>query len=565
MSHFDSKVVSFDRNASYLYERAMKNKRAGREADALELMRRAVDSDPDNLDYKLELAGIYAQMGLYEQTGRITQEILINGEKKQECLYPMALGLFHRGEISRAERVLRAYTDMNKPGERHSDAKRLLDEIVIARDIGRPDRKTLRAMRAVNRACAMMNAGDYKEGEKYFRKAVSLNDTAPEVHSLLALTLHLKGDDEKALSEIEKAIELSEKSPESRIRTYSIASQALRGMGKDEEAEELLRKTLPLSANQNDIRLRLNALAEIGMHREVHEESARLLKESPYDKQLLHMLSMSAFMLDEDEEEITSGWQRILRLDPDDPASRYYLEKYSENKDEIKLSYVYALPEREVMARIMLITEMLMKGQEALRQAWETNERFRSIIEWEMLQRDSKATRIALAALLGVNTEETRRMVRVYSERPDVSLNLRMYLIQGMYLMNYPAECALGDSFVYAGMPGEEEAMETLSVAEKQMIRFAAEYVEDKYGDYPVADIALIWRAFMEKRRGSLGDPVRRADGGSAALAMCYLDARMYEDDIVTISRWYGCSARQAAYIAKLIRNSINSIDETKL
>ena len=161
MSHFDSKVVSFDRNAKYLHERALKNKRAGRDADALELMRRAVESEPENDDYKLELAGMYAQMGLFEQTSRITQKILVSGEKKQECLYPMALGLFHKGEISRAERVLRAYTDMKMPGEKHAEAKRLLDEIVIARDIGRPDRKTLRAMRAVNKACAKMNAGEY--------------------------------------------------------------------------------------------------------------------------------------------------------------------------------------------------------------------------------------------------------------------------------------------------------------------------------------------------------------------------------------------------------------------
>lgn len=560
MDQFDSKVVSFNRNASYLRERAMKNKRAGRDIDALELMRQAIEREPHNAEYRLEMAELCANLGLFEQADQTVTEILIAGDKKSECLYAMALVMYNRGEISRAERILRAYTQSEKPCERLEEARRLLDEIIIARDLGRADRKTRRAMRAVNRACAFMSAEQYEKSIALFERAIRLNDSAPEVHSLLALTYQLMGEREKAEGELNRSLSEASKRPDSLIRVKTINAQTLTAMDEKEEALTCLREIESLEAKENEAMLRLNAFAEAGLHECVNREAARLLKENPNDRQLLHMLSVSAVNLGLSD--AAGGWNRILRLDPEDFVARYYLKKYN-NGDSVRMRYHFMLPEDEVVRRAMKISGIMLEGADAMKRAWKEDEEFREILKREIYLKDNRFTRIALAALLGVDDEETRSIIRVYAERPDIPVSLRMYVHQGMKLMNYPRSEFLGEAFVYAGMPSEEEIMQSLSVAEKQMVRYAAEYVEDKYGDYPVADIALLWRAFMEKRAG-LGDPVRRADAGSAALAMCYLNMHFHDDDIVTVSRWYGCSARQAAYIARLIRNSINSVEEPK-
>ena len=68
------KIVSFDRSAAYLHHRAMMNRRENRVVDALELMRRAVEAQPDNSEYRLDLAELYCEMGLHEQSSRLLHQ-----------------------------------------------------------------------------------------------------------------------------------------------------------------------------------------------------------------------------------------------------------------------------------------------------------------------------------------------------------------------------------------------------------------------------------------------------------------------------------------------------------
>ena len=559
MTQFDSKVVSFDRNASYLHERAMKNKKSGRETDALELMRQAVEKEPDNSRYQMDLAALMSEMGLYEQAYMIFESLLMLDPPPVDALYAMGVMQFHTGNIPKAERILRTYVEITN-GSRIAEAKRLIDEIMIAREVNRPDRKTMRAMRCVDRACRMMSAGDHSGSEKMFRLAIRMNDSAPEVHALRGMNMHLWGKDDAALQEIETAYESARKYGSGMLRSLCISAQILMSMGKREEAVAKIREAFSEEADGNDLRLLLNAMFECAMHEEIHEKVKKAIAQTPYDKTLLHALSVSAYHMGLDEEEVLAGWRRIERMDPRDPACRYFM-KAAEAQGNSDITYVYRMPSEEMTRRAKVVMNAMLQGDDQIRNVWFENEEFRRILKWEIYQPDSRFTRLALSALMGVDIPETRKILSVYAERPDTPVALRTYVMQIAQLTGKGLEKTLPDAFLSAGLPTEEEAMETLSVGEKQMIRYAAEYVEDKYRDYPVADVALIWRAFVEKR-GALGVSMVATEAGSAALAMCYLNMRGLNDDIYTVSRWYGCSARQAAYVAKLIRNTMNSVEE---
>ena len=54
--NYNPKVVSIDRSAAYVHARAMKNRRDNNPIDALELLRQAVNQEPENTEYKLDLA-----------------------------------------------------------------------------------------------------------------------------------------------------------------------------------------------------------------------------------------------------------------------------------------------------------------------------------------------------------------------------------------------------------------------------------------------------------------------------------------------------------------------------
>lgn len=559
MTQFDSKVVSFERKASFLHERALKNKRSGRETDALELMRQAVRKDPENTRYQLDLAMLLSEMGLFEQASMAIEKVLVSGNMPPECLYAMGVIQYNRGDISKADRLIRAYTEMGE-GDRIAEAKRLIDEILIAKESLRPDRKTLRAMRCVDRACRMMTARDHAGAEKMFLLAMRMNDSAPEVHALYAMNLHMWKKDDQALAEINKAIECAEKYDSGLNRVYCISAQIYASMGDMDAAHAAIDQAAKEEAEGNDLRLLLNAMFESGYHEKVRQYLPRALTDTPHDKILLHALSVSAYHLNLCEEEILSGWKKIERMDPLDPVCKYFIRLAGE-KQGGEITYTYQMKPEEMFNRAKVIMNAMFLGEDQLREIWEADEEFRSIVNWEIYQPDSRFTRLALSALMGINTPETERRVKVFADRPDISINLRNYIMTGRDIMGKPLQMVLPDEYVHAGMPTEDELMDALSVGEKQMIRYAAEYVEEKYRDYPVADIALIWHAFEEKR-ASLGVSMVSTEAGSAALAMCYLNMKGKNDDIYTVSRWYGCSPRQAAYIARLIRNCIQSVPE---
>ena len=559
MAKFDSKVVTFERNADYLRQRAMRNRREGKNIDALELMRQALEREPDNAGYALDLANLCAEMGLYEQTNRILMRAMAKGNAPKDCLYPMANNLYHRGDISRAERLLRAYIESGAQGERAEEASRVLSEIECARESMRPtDRKLAHAARIINQACDAMRAGNAALGERLFRKSIALRDVSPEVHALLALALLMRRQWRESQDEIERGLRMLREKPDARpVKTLCVSAQVLSYLGKTDEAREMARSALNLEADEAEARIRLNVLCEMEMHAEARTAVEAIIREQPYDKQLLHISSVAAYNTDAPDFETAKGWQRIARLDPADPVSAYFL-KAAENGSlpPRPLDYAYHLPKEEMSERIHYLNECFQGGTRSMAEAWNHDARFREILEWGLALDQEELTKTSLTVLAGIEDDEARMLVRVYAQRPDAPMSLRVYALGMMSVQDISAERVLENCFITAGLPTEEEAMSGLPVGQKQMIRYAAEYVEYRYGDYPVADIALIWRAFMEAR-GSRSDPVYRTEAGSAALALIYLNVRGHADDIYTISRWYGCPSRQAAHIARTIRDVI--------
>ena len=561
MDKFDSKVVSFQRNADYLRQRALKSRREGKNADALELMRQAALREPDNAAYALELANMYSEMGLYEQADRRLTRALTSGKAPDECLYLMGNSLYNQGDTSRAERVLRAYLESGAEGQYAEEAGRLLNEIIYSKDTPLPrDRKLLRAARYVNRALSALRAGDPYLAEKLFRRAMALRDYAMEIRALCALCLFMQNRRDEARNELEALSRRMAAEPDApQFKAKCVSAQVWNDLGERERAEAIMREILTEDADGTEARARVNALCEMEMHAEAFSAAQSALREEPYDKVFLHISSAAAYNSGMPKEEAARGWQRIARIDPEDPVCAYFLSALDGGTlPEKPLSYLYTFPPEEMTRRLRRLADCAARGEDALRDAWRGDADTRSLLEWQLSQGNEHLKRTALALIAGVDDDEARMLVRVYAERPDVSMGLRMYAMIMMKMRAIPSKPVLGEAFLAAGMPSEDEIMGEMPVAEKQMIRYAAEYVEDAYGDYPVADIALIWRAFLESR-GSASDPVGRSEAGSAALAMVYLQMRGHQDDIFTISRWYGCSARQAAHIARRFRDGISA------
>ena len=169
---YNPKVVPFDRSAAYVHHRALKNMRDNNPVDALELMRHAVEHSPDNREYLLDLAEMYCEMGMHEQSNRILLDMLAERDAPAECYYGLALNQFGRNELESARQALSLYESCASEGEYLEDAGGLRAEMDFYEAMRRPvNRKTGRAEHIANRACDALKEDDVERACRLFARS----------------------------------------------------------------------------------------------------------------------------------------------------------------------------------------------------------------------------------------------------------------------------------------------------------------------------------------------------------------------------------------------------------
>ena len=100
------KIVTFDRSAAYMHHRAMMNRRDNRVGDALELLRGAVEAQPENSEYRLDLAELLCEMGCHGQSARLLLDMLSEEDPPSECFYGLALNQLGMNDLNGARQTL---------------------------------------------------------------------------------------------------------------------------------------------------------------------------------------------------------------------------------------------------------------------------------------------------------------------------------------------------------------------------------------------------------------------------------------------------------------------------
>ncbi|MDO4386463.1 MAG: hypothetical protein Q4E18_10740, partial [Clostridia bacterium] len=113
-----------------------------------------------------------------------------------------------------------------------------------------------------------------------------------------------------------------------------------------------------------------------------------------------------------------------------------------------------------------------------------------------------------------------------------------------------------------ATLPTETDVLRDLPVGARQMLRDAAEYVEEETGDYPISVLAGYWLMFQKKRLDG-GAAIARGDVGAAALAYLYLSAGEESADVEEIAGEFSCPVRQVKRAVALLSRSLDEINET--
>ena len=262
MGEYDSKVVSFQQESGFVHQRALMNWRAGNYPDALNLIRKAVESDPTDARCRLDMARILVSMELYEAAGRQLMWLLSEARELEECLFLSGKILYARGRQEEAENVLRAYVDHSGGHESVEEAERMLDRIYLNSEIQEEmaeDRRERRVQKLIEEGIRQLEAlGDSRSSEQAFGHAVRLNPLRVSAHALYAVVLNLNGKPEDARREAIMAGRLL--GPSAALPDVCICAQALYESGMREEGHELMSRAREMDADDEGKRVRVTAL-----------------------------------------------------------------------------------------------------------------------------------------------------------------------------------------------------------------------------------------------------------------------------------------------------------------
>ncbi len=565
MGEYDSKVVSFQQESGFVHQRARMNWRAGNYPDALNLIRKAVESDPTDARCRLDMARILVSMELYEAAGRQLMWLLSERQEMEECLFLSGKILYARGRHEEAEHVLRAYVDHSGGHESVEEAEQILDSIYLngeVQDCALEDRHERRVQRLIEEGVRQLETlGDSRSSEQAFRHAVRLNPLRGSAHALYAVVLNLNDKPDAARREALIARRLlGDFAPLSEV---CICAQALYESGMREEGRELMNRAREMDADDDGKRVRVTALERLEMYDEAFEALNEMVAAHPYNPAMLHEMSCLAFLAGRPAETVASGWRRIQRLDPEDPAPRTLLQKLAEGSltpEDCTLRYDTCDARLQAFQTFHLVEVPRVLKEEGLAQAWKTNPSFRAALEWQLSSVTPSISAAAACLLSRIDDPEARRMACAYIGRPDIPAEVRVAAMLGMDSAILE-ETPLPEYYMEATLPTETDVLRELPVGARQMLRDAAEYVEEETGDYPISVLAGYWLMFQKKRLDG-GAAIARGDVGAAALAYLYLDGGEEAVDIEEIAEEFSCPARQVKRAVALLSHALDEVNE---
>ena len=555
------KVVSFKRSPAYAHHRAMLNRQDNNIMDALELMRSAVEQSPDNPEYRLDLAELYCEMGCHEQSTRLLLDMLAENDGPAECYYGLALNQLYMNDISGARESLRLYRHRDPAGARVEEVRQLVAELDYFSEFGHPgNRRLYRAARIASRACEAMKAGLYDKACRLFEHSLEMASEQYDMRALYAMALYIAGEREKALEQARRA---SGGYPPS-VRALSISAQVYALAGDRQAADALIERAAAEKPEGQDLRLMICAMGEMGMDEKVAEYARIALRESPFDRQLLHMRAVALRRTGTPDARVARCWARILRIDPDDTIAAFYQKAALKHRlDQYALPYDYQVPAEEFERRLRALVNQLTQGYERLEERWRDDDGFRRLVRWAVNSDNSRLSRVAMTALTTIEHRESRSLLRSMMFDGSVPNELKLHAALSLRLQGagsediMPARSGLG----LALLPDPQVMLERLGVGERQLVRYADEVLRHDYDISALSQLLLMWSAYRQLR-GTAADPLRCVGGAAAALAYNYMLIYGPKPQIERLAGQFGCDARQLVYYARRIAGCLERISD---
>lgn len=419
-------IIPFQQNAEFYYQRG--NRYLTENEDlvrAEQYLRKAYEMEPDREEYILAFAETLHRMHRFEESLSVLLTSLSEDKQNSaEMIFGIASDFMGLEEFQAADQCCRLCLEREPDGPYSDRAMDILELIEDAPEleaqIGLVGSEDLALLDTIHRAKARHVSCNDDSG---LQMLLAVADKYRE-SEMLDMEIAMMHFSMREYDEAKKRLFNLFKRNNRSIRGNALMTLLYHVQKQDREAEEQSKKILiDEDCSPEELGYAAPILMEIGQYARA-ERALELLRDAlPFDVEMLHQLAFCRYVQGKKREAEAIYDDLVLRNENDSVAAYYKKHIREDSEADFKRSWSinYDVPVREAVVRQRRIRDVATAGVEAIRQTWENDREFRSILKWALTSPLSPSVRGAAKMLSVLGSREAERELRAFLIRFDQS------------------------------------------------------------------------------------------------------------------------------------------------
>jgi tetratricopeptide (TPR) repeat protein len=531
------RVIPFERDGAFFLKRGSERLDRNDLLEAISYYHQAQRRDPENVDVQLAIAEVLTEMRRYEQSNRLLFPLLSLNESPAECFFGIACNFLGLQEFSHAHDSLESYLALDPDGEFVADALDMLDVIedegMLYSMPGVQPPEEREALNACARGRQLLENGRMDEAVKLLSEAAKKQPDIRFVRSNLALAYFCKKDFKRAMETVDGVLKEAPNDVQAHCNMLLFLHAA-----KDEEGVQRELEFLK-QANTEDPQ-DWNRMAVVYMEMDRMQDALAVLKKLqiafPYDEGTLHRLGVCRYHLGQ-YAQAQACYDRLLKIDPADTIAGYYrrvCRRAANGKPEnIDWLFHYQVPYLEVLRRVRTINEASRQSRDVLKQRWQTDEHFRSLLCWSLRLPEPSAKRAVLSIIAGFGDREAERVLRHFQldqSQPD-SVKQDVFAMLKHMDAQEPYIAYLDGRLVQSRVSMRSIAKGSMPNGYQRVLEIAMETMRDVRTGACIMEAVDVFQRYM-KAAGSNLPQLREQQVYALAAAIEYIACRNREEEV---------------------------------
>ena len=521
------KIVPFEQNGAFFYKKARKHIENNNYINALSYYRKAVEKDPDNVEYLLDLAEVFTEMSYFTESNQILFGIVQRDAAQGDCYFGIGCNFLGLQEYDKAEEWLEKYLDLEEDGIYAEEAQDLLDvlqsqEFYLDKFDGMDPTKE-RAFKTASKGKDHLDRGEYARAVKALEKVAAAEPSLVFARNNLALAYFCVGQLQKAM---DTTHEILHDHP-GNVHANCNAALFHFEQGNQEDTELYLKTILNLvTEDPEELHKIAVTLCELKQHERVNQMLKTLLQYKPYDAKILHYMAVSCFNLKQYRNALRY-WEKIEKMNPDNTISAFY-QRHTENvlkdgRSPKELPYNFQVPYDEIIRRVKKINDLLKLPSGDLAEKWCLGDGLRTLLLWGLDLNDPIIKKAILNVVASFGDKKSERFLRDFVLRKQEGADEIREALKLLKQINAeePYIAYVDDNIVEVKVSIREHRQRKEAKVLRTIPQFAADNMILRYPQGHDEEIRALWQQIVAKVPSEMLLR-RKMEGWAAALELLY-------------------------------------------